>query len=80
VGVEKNDLHFTVRDTGIGIPEYEQKLIFERFRQVSKDRRGLGLGLHISMAIVEAHGGRMWVTSEVGAGSTFHFTVPIVPK
>lgn len=66
-------------DTGIGIPSAELPRIFERFRQISKDRRGLGLGLHISKSIIEAHGGRVWVESEVGAGSAFHFALPQPP-
>ena len=79
VHLEDHELHFSVRDTGIGIPEHALKQIFERFRQVSVDRRGLGLGLHISKCIVEAQGGRIWAMSTVGAGSTFHFTLPVVP-
>jgi signal transduction histidine kinase len=70
------DVEFAVRDTGIGIPAASLPEVFERFRQVRKDPRGLGLGLHISKSIVEAHGGRMWAESEVGAGSTFYFTLP----
>ncbi|CAN5860808.1 hypothetical protein BH11MYX2_BH11MYX2_25250 [soil metagenome] len=73
---ENNEIHFSVSDTGIGIPEEALQEVFDRYRQVSKDRRGLGLGLHISKCIVEAHGGRMWAESKPGAGSTFHFTLP----
>jgi len=72
-------IHFTVSDTGVGIPENRMAAVFERFHQVTKDRRGLGLGLHISRAIVEAHGGRIWVESEVAVGSTFHVELPIAP-
>jgi signal transduction histidine kinase len=74
---EKDEIHFSVSDTGIGIPEDALESVFERFRQVSRDRRGLGLGLHISKRIVEAHGGRMWAESALGSGSTFHFTLPV---
>jgi signal transduction histidine kinase len=73
---ESNDLHFALSDTGIGIPEDALPGVFEKFKQVAKDRRGLGLGLYISKGIVQSHGGRMWAESQLGAGSTFHFTIP----
>jgi signal transduction histidine kinase/ligand-binding sensor domain-containing protein/ActR/RegA family two-component response regulator len=72
-------LHFTVCDTGIGIPLDKQKLIFERFRQVdgssTRSRGGAGLGLSICAHLVDLMGGRIWVESEPGRGSRFHFTV-----
>ena len=72
-------LHVTVSDTGMGIPEAKQKMIFEAFAQVdsSTSRRfgGTGLGLAISTQLVELMKGRIWVKSEVGRGSQFHFTV-----
>ena len=73
------DLHFSVRDTGIGIPPEKQQIIFESFEQAdsSTTRRngGTGLGLTISRRLIAIMGGRLWVESEVGRGSTFHFIV-----
>jgi signal transduction histidine kinase len=70
-----------VSDTGIGIAAEHQELIFEEFRQVGTDyarkREGTGLGLALAKRFVELHGGRIWVKSEPGAGSTFTFTLPV---
>lgn len=69
-------LRFAVTDTGIGVAKDMLEAVFERFWQVGRDPRGLGLGLYISRCIVEAHGGKIWAESELGVGSTFYFTLP----
>jgi two-component system, NtrC family, sensor kinase len=70
----------SVRDTGIGIAKDDQDTIFEEFRQVGADyahkREGTGLGLTLTKKFVEMHGGKIWVASEIGKGSTFTFTLP----
>ena len=74
---EEISLHFTVRDTGLGIPQEKQAAIFEAFTQVdsstTRQHVGTGLGLAIATELVELMGGRLWVESVVGQGSTFHF-------
>ena len=73
-----NGAEISVSDTGIGIPPAEQPMIFEEFRQVGGDyahkKEGTGLGLTLAKKFVELHGGKIWVESEVGKGSTFSFT------
>jgi len=75
-----NGAEISVSDTGIGIPPAEQPTIFEEFRQVGGDyahkKEGTGLGLTLAKKFVELHGGRIWVESEIGKGSTFTFTLP----
>jgi signal transduction histidine kinase len=70
----------SVRGTGVGIaPEY-QEAVFEEFRQVGtaeKKAEGTGLGLTLCRKFIELHGGRIWVKSQVGAGSTFTFMIPV---
>jgi signal transduction histidine kinase len=69
----------SVSDSGVGIAPEDQEAIFEEFRQVgtaAKKVEGTGLGLALSRRFVELHGGRIWVKSEVGVGSTFSFTIP----
>jgi PAS domain S-box-containing protein len=68
-------VRFWVRDTGAGIPESDFPRLFDTFWQGHARRDGAGLGLPIARGIVEAHGGRVWVESEVGVGTTFHFTL-----
>ena len=70
----------SVSDTGVGIAPEDQEAIFEEFRQVgtaAKKVEGTGLGLALSRKFVELHGGRIWVKSQVGVGSTFTFTMPV---
>ena len=78
---EKTDVHFSVSDTGIGIPPEKLNSVFEPFVQAdsSSTRRfgGTGLGLSICKQLVGLMGGRVWAESEVGRGSTFHFTAPL---
>ena len=81
VDQEGEHLRFAVADTGIGIPADQIEHIFEEFRQadatVTRDFGGTGLGLAITKKLVELHGGRIWVESEPGKGSTFFFTIPV---
>jgi signal transduction histidine kinase len=71
----------SVSDTGIGIPPDELQRLFTHFfrgeHEVVRRQKGIGLGLSIAQSIVQAHGGDIWAESEVGKGSTFHFTLPI---
>jgi len=73
-------VEISVSDTGVGIAPEDQEAIFEEFRQAGSDytrkREGTGLGLALARKFVELHGGRIWVKSEVGKGSTFTFTLP----
>jgi signal transduction histidine kinase len=76
-------VEISVTDTGIGIAPENQDLIFEEFRQVGGDyahkREGTGLGLTLARKFVELHGGRLWVKSQPGQGSTFNFSIPERP-
>jgi signal transduction histidine kinase len=70
----------SVSDTGVGIAPEDQEAVFEEFRQVGtaeKKVEGTGLGLTLCRKFVELHGGKIWVKSELGAGSTFTFTIPV---
>jgi PAS domain S-box-containing protein len=78
---ENGDVRIAVRDTGAGIPPDDQDRIFEEFQQARDSNgerpEGTGLGLALSRSLVELHGGRIWVESEPGHGSTFAFTIPV---
>jgi len=82
VGVDLRDgmAEISVTDTGVGIAPEDQEAVFEEFRQVGAAEKkvgGTGLGLAISRKFIELHGGRIWVKSQVGTGSTFAFTLPL---
>jgi signal transduction histidine kinase len=73
-------VEISVTDTGVGIAPEDQEAVFEEFRQVGpadKKVEGTGLGLALSRKFIELHGGRIWVQSQVGHGSTFTFTLPV---
>lgn len=76
----EKDLEFSIKDTGIGIPDVQQKRLFTKFfrgtNAVRIDTEGTGLGLFITKNIIEAHGGKIWFESGEGKGTTFYFTLP----
>jgi signal transduction histidine kinase len=76
-----DSFHLSVRDTGPGISAADQANLFQEFQQadnaITRKKGGTGLGLAISKRIVEMHGGKIWVESQLGQGSTFSFTVPV---
>jgi len=80
-GLTDGAVEIAVSDTGVGIAQEDQAAIFEEFRQVGSDetrkQEGTGLGLTLAKKFIELHGGRIWVESEVGRGSTFTFTLPL---
>lgn len=81
--IEDDQLHVAVADTGIGIRTEDLEHIFHEFSQVdaslTRRHEGTGLGLALSKRLIEAHGGRIWVESKFGEGSTFHFRMPLQP-
>ncbi len=82
VWTAKNWVYVSVHDTGMGIPEQKRERIFTRFekgREEHVSSTGTGLGLALSKQFVEMHGGQIWVESEVGVGSTFTFSLPLLP-
>lgn len=78
---KEEEIEFSITDTGIGIPQDQQKRVFSKFfrgaNAVRMETEGTGLGLFITKNIIEAHGGEVWFKSEKGEGSTFYFTLPI---
>ena len=82
-GLKGDDILVCVKDSGPGISFQEQKVLFQAYQHAGKSKErfsGLGLGLAISKMLVELHGGRIWVESEEGKGSTFYFSLPLVLK
>jgi signal transduction histidine kinase len=83
---EKNKIQIDISDTGIGIPKEDADKIFLKFYQVKSDQphkekvKGTGLGLSIVQQMVKLHKGKIWVESEVGKGTTFSFTLPVISK
>src|SRR6202040_3297612 len=81
VETDPSAIYLSVSDSGRGIPAESLPLVFERLYQdpdaIDGNRAGLGLGLYIAKEIVALHGGRMWVASQPGSGSTFSFTLPL---
>jgi signal transduction histidine kinase len=81
VAREPNNVLFEVRDTGIGIAEEDQELVFEPFETILEDkddpRLGFGIGLKIVEHIIDLHDGETWFESKAGVGSSFFFTIPV---
>ncbi len=84
VDEQNSDLVVSVSDTGVGIAPADRDRIFNAFEQVdssySRNQQGTGLGLPLTRRLVELHGGRIWLESQPGVGSTFHFTLPLQPR
>ena len=80
--LREGEVWVSVRDTGVGIAPEDQLRIFDEFQQAGseKSKEGTGLGLTLAKKFVELHGGRLWVESAVGTGSTFTFTIPLRPS
>ncbi len=84
IGKQRHMVRCSITDPGVGIPAEHIPHIFEKFHRVdnrsTREVYGTGLGLYVSKSIVEAHGGNIWVESEPGKGSTFHFTLPLLQE
>ncbi len=79
-GTPREVVHQWVRDTGIGMSEEDLQQLFQKFFRTQRGKdmaQGTGLGLNITRSLVERHNGAIWVESEVGQGSTFHYTIPV---
>ncbi len=79
-GDKRRVIHHSVADTGIGMSEQELDQLFTKFFRTSRAKdmaQGTGLGLNITKSLIQAHGGAIWVESEVGKGTTFHYTIPV---
>jgi signal transduction histidine kinase len=80
----KNTVTVKIHDTGMGIPAEEQKHLFEKFYRVNntmtREQSGTGLGLYIARSLIEMYGGKIWVESEAGKGSTFAFSLPVAKE
>ena len=74
--MQDNETLFYVRDNGIGISPENQEQIFGLFKKLDPKGEGTGIGLAIVKRIIDVHGGRIWVESELGNGATFYFTIP----
>jgi signal transduction histidine kinase len=78
---DERAVRFSVKDSGVGISENDLPNVFDRFWQADRaSRAGAGLGLSICRGIVQAHGGRIWVASQLNRGTTFYFTVPLAER
>jgi signal transduction histidine kinase len=74
--IAPEEIVVSVRDTGLGIPEEHASHVFDKYWRGKRSGDGLGLGLPIVRSIIAAHGGRVWLESAVGRGSTFYFSLP----
>jgi signal transduction histidine kinase len=79
VGLEPPYLQVSIQDDGPGIPHDLQRRLFNKFVTGNRKHSGSGLGLAFCRLVVEAHAGQIWLESEVGQGTTFHFTLPVAP-